>query len=225
MMSLNRSAGSMNALLGATACSTFPLCVRHLGLTDYEITWRAMQNFTSQRNANTPDELWLTEHPPVYTLGLNRKDAHPPLRSDIPLVLTDRGGKITYHGPGQIVLYFLFDLKRRNLTVRTMVDHMEGAVIRLLAEYGVHANNRADAPGVYVGSAKIASLGLRLKSGCCYHGLSLNVAMDLSPFAAIDPCGYQGLQMTQTSALGIKQTQDHLAEQLIDIYMKRLTNT
>lgn len=199
------------------------MIVRHLGLTDYEATWHAMQAFTAGRHTDTPDELWLTEHAPVYTLGLNRRDVRSPWRDDIPLVLADRGGKMTYHGPGQIVMYVLCDLKRRNLTIRAMVDHLEGAIIALLAEYAVAAQGRPEAPGVYVDGSKIASLGLRLKNGCCYHGLSLNVAMDLSPFCAIDPCGYQGLPMTQTSALGITQTQAHLAERLISIFSKSLT--
>lgn len=195
--------------------------VRYLGLTDYEATWHAMQDFTLRRTADTPDELWLTEHPPVYTQGLNRKDARPPLRGDIPLVLTDRGGKITYHGPGQIVLYVLCDLKRRGMAIRQMVEHMEGAIIDLLAAHGIPACSRRDAPGVYIDDRKIASLGLRLKNGCCYHGLSLNVDMDLSPFAAIDPCGYRGLQMTQTRDLGIAATPAQLGEQLIGLVQRR----
>jgi len=190
--------------------------IRRLGRTDYSETWRAMQSFTAQRGEGTSDELWLTEHPPVYTLGLNRKDVRLPWRDDIPLVLTDRGGKITYHGPGQIVLYLLLDLKRNGLTIRQLVDRMEGAVIALLAQYGVTAQGRPDAPGVYVDDKKIASLGLRLKNGCCYHGLSLNVDMDLSPFTAIDPCGYQGLQVTQTRDLDITDTQAVLSAKLLD---------
>lgn len=189
--------------------------LKQLGRTDYEPTWRAMQAFTAARTLSTPDELWLTEHPPVYTLGLNRKDVRPPLHNDIPLVNTDRGGKITYHGPGQIVLYLLLDLKRNGLTVRQLVNCMEGAIIALLAEDGVVAKNRPDAPGVYVDGSKIASLGLRLKNGCCYHGLALNVDMDLSPFNAIDPCGYRGLQVTQTRDLGIAAAPATLAKSLI----------
>lgn len=175
-----------------------------------------MQAFTAARNADTPDEFWLTEHPPVYTLGLNKKGVNPPLRGDVPLVQTDRGGKITYHGPGQIVLYLLLDLKRKGFTVRQLVDRMEGAIISLLGEYGVTAKSRPDAPGVYVDDGKIASLGLRLKNGCCYHGLSLNVDMDLSPFDAIDPCGYQGMQVTQTRDIGIGGNTESLAEKLLE---------
>lgn len=191
------------------------MLVKQLGRTDYAATWRAMQEFTAQRSADTPDELWLTEHAPVYTLGLNRKDVRLPWRDDIPLVHTDRGGKITYHGPGQVVVYLLLDLKRRSLTVRHLVDVMEGAVVGLLADYGIASAGRADAPGVYVGERKIASLGLRLKNGCCYHGLSLNVDMDLAPFSAIDPCGYQGMQVTQTRDLGVAADFDAVAAQLL----------
>jgi len=189
--------------------------LKRLGLTDYAATWQAMQAYTAQRDAGSRDQLWLTEHPPVYTLGLNRKEVRPPWRDDIPLVLTDRGGKITYHGPGQIVLYLLLDLKRRGMTVRQLVDRIEGAVIALLAEHGIAAEGRPDAPGVYVNGAKIASLGLRLKNGCCYHGLSLNVDMDLSPFSAIDPCGYRGLQVTQLRDLGVPLDINGAAEGLL----------
>lgn len=190
--------------------------LKRLGLTDYAATWQAMQAYTTQRGADTPDQLWLTEHPPVYTLGLNRKEVRPPWRDDIPLVPTDRGGKITYHGPGQIVLYLLLDLKRHGMTVRQLVDRIEGAVITLLAEHGISAEGRPDAPGVYVNGAKIASLGLRLKNGCCYHGLSLNVDMDLSPFSAIDPCGYRGLQVTQMRDLGITMDMESCATALVE---------
>jgi lipoyl(octanoyl) transferase len=196
--------------------------IHRLGLTDYETTWKAMQAFTASRVADTPDELWLTEHPPVYTLGLNKKGVNPPLRDDIPLLTTDRGGKITYHGPGQIVLYLLLDLKRNGLTVRQLVDRMEGAIIALLAEYGVAAQGRPDAPGVYVNGRKIASLGLRLKNGCCYHGLSLNVNMDLSPFDAIDPCGYPGLQVTRIRDLGIMLGPEQLSDRLTAFIMDYL---
>jgi len=191
-------------------------------VTDYPATWQAMQAFTAARDDATPDELWLTEHPAVYTLGLNRKDVRSPWRDDIPVVLTDRGGKITYHGPGQIVLYTMIDLKRRGMSIRQLVDRMEGAVIALLADHGISAEGRPDAPGVYVGGSKVASLGLRLKNGRCYHGLSLNVDMDLTPFTAIDPCGYRGLQVTQTKDLGIAASPDTLAPALIDLLRRAL---
>ncbi|MGH8730855.1 MAG: lipoyl(octanoyl) transferase LipB, partial [Burkholderiales bacterium] len=160
--------------------------LRRLGLSDYEKTWRAMQSFTAARKVGTPDELWLIEHPPVYTLGLNGKAQHLP-RTDngIPVIKVDRGGQITYHGPGQIVVYMLLDLRRRGLGVRALVRKLENAVIELLADYGIEANGRDDAPGVYVAGAKVAALGLRVRNGCCFHGLSLNVEMDLSPFQAI----------------------------------------
>lgn len=213
----------VGAVAGECAGATGGLVIRCLGLTDYESTWQTMQAFTAQRTPESPDELWLTEHPPVYTLGLNRKDVRMPWRADIPLVRTDRGGKITYHGPGQIVIYLLLDLKRRGLTVRQLVDRMEGTIITLLAEHGVSAEGRPDAPGVYVNGSKIASLGLRLKNGCCYHGLSLNADMDLSPFNAIDPCGYRGLQVTQTRNLGIAADCDTLAQRLIALLRNQLS--
>lgn len=196
--------------------------IRRLGLTAYETTWQSMQAFTAARNAETPDEVWLTEHHPVYTLGLNRRGVNPPLRTDIPLLQTDRGGKITYHGPGQVVLYLLLDLRRRNCTVRQLVTHMEEAVITLLARHGIDAQARADAPGVYVQGKKIASLGLRLKNGCCYHGLSLNVDMDLTPFDAIDPCGYQGLEVTQLRDWGVATAPAAVAEVLAGELMRKL---
>src|SRR3990172_7479248 len=169
------------------------LVVRKLGLSDYEKTWRAMQSFTAARKAGTPDELWLVEHPPVYTLGLNGKAQHlPRTENGIPVIKVDRGGQITYHCPGQIVVYTLPDLRRRGLGVRALVRKLENAVIELLADYGIEAKGRDDAPGVYVAGAKVAALGLRVRNGCCFHGMSLNVDMDLSPFRAIDPCGYPG---------------------------------
>jgi lipoyl(octanoyl) transferase len=191
------------------------LTIRRLGHADYETTWHAMQGFTLDRNPHTTDELWLTGHDPVYTLGLNRRDVRIPSRQDIPLVLVDRGGKITYHGPGQIVVYLLIDLKRRGWNVRQLVNAMEGAIIQLLATYNIDAVARVDAPGVYVRGRKIASLGLRLKNSCSYHGLALNVDMDLAPFEAIDPCGYRGLQVTQLRDLGIEQSEQEIAEQLL----------
>lgn len=191
------------------------LIIRVLGLTDYTSTWQAMQAFTQQRDADTPDELWLTEHPPTYTLGLNRREVRPPSRQDIPLVEVDRGGKITYHGPGQVVIYVLVDLKRLGLTVRSLVSAMESSIIDLLAEQDIAAVARADAPGVYVNGAKIASLGLRLKNQCSYHGLALNIDMDLAPFLAIDPCGFQGLHVIQTRDLGLTLTPEIAAQQLL----------
>lgn len=202
-----------------------PLIVRRLGITDYETTWHAMQQFTASRTPETADELWLTEHQPVYTLGLNRKHVGLPQRDDIPLVLTDRGGKITYHGPGQVVIYVMLDLARHNLNIRRLVTLLEDAIINLLAQHTISAVARADAPGVYVNDAKIASLGLRIKNNCCYHGLSLNVNMDLSPFSAIDPCGYRGLAVTQTRDLGITTDLDALGDRLINQLAANFRNT
>ncbi|HHM05709.1 MAG TPA: lipoyl(octanoyl) transferase LipB [Gammaproteobacteria bacterium] len=178
-----------------------PLTVRHLSLQDYLPVWRAMQAFTKQRSATTGDELWLVEHPPVFTLGLNGKSEHVLDAGDIPVIRIDRGGQVTYHGPGQLVAYPLLDVRRLKLGVRPLVNALERSVIALLADYGVAARARPDAPGVYVGSAKIAALGLRLRRGCCYHGLSLNIDMDLSPFERINPCGFQNMPVTQLRAV------------------------
>ena len=194
---------------------------RHLGRTDYQKTLAAMQAFTLSRNVATPDEMWLTEHDNVYTLGLNRKNVRLP-QNDIPIVLVDRGGKITYHGIGQVVIYLLLDLKRRNLNVRQLVNKIEASLIESLAQYGVTAIAKADAPGVYVNNRKIASLGLRLKNNYCYHGLSLNVDMDLMPFNAIDPCGYAGLEVTQTKDCGMTKTPQQMGENLIQILAEKL---
>ena len=198
-----------------------PFTIRRLGIAEYEPTWRAMQSFTAARSVDTPDELWVVEHPPVYTLGLNGKAQHLP-RTDngIPVIKVDRGGQITYHGPGQILVYTLLDLRRRGLGVRELVRKLENAVIELLADYDIEAIGRVDAPGVYVADAKVAALGLRVRNGCCFHGLSLNVDMDLSPFRAIDPCGYPGLQVTQFRDLGI----DEKAETVADKLLAKLTN-
>ena len=174
-----------------------------------------MQEFTGRRTAETPDELWLCEHPPVFTQGLAGKPEHLLRDIGVPVVRIDRGGQITYHGPGQVVCYLLLDIKRRSLTVKGLVNRMEQAVIDLLAGYGVAAERLAGAPGVYVGGAKIAALGLKVKNGCCYHGLALNVAMDLSPFAAINPCGYEGMAVTQLSAFDLTADMDSVGAKLV----------
>jgi lipoyl(octanoyl) transferase len=198
-------------------------------MANYESTWRAMQAFTVQRNADTPDEIWLLEHPPVYTQGLAGKPEHL-LRGDtgIPVVKIDRGGQITYHGPGQLVAYLLLDLKRRGLSVRPLVRKMEAAVINLLGSYGISASYRADAPGVYVTvnhtEAKIAALGLRVKNGCCYHGLALNIDMDLTPFDAINPCGYAGLKVTQLRDLSVREPLERVGETLTQHLLQALEN-
>jgi lipoyl(octanoyl) transferase len=193
---------------------TAELVVQHLGRVDYEPTWRAMQEFTATRTVDTADELWVCEHPPVYTLGQAGKPEHLLTDIGIPLVKIDRGGQITYHGPGQVVIYLLIDLPRRHLKVREIVSRIEQAVIDLLNAHGVVAERHEKAPGVYVGPAKVAALGLRVKKGCCYHGVSLNVDMDLSPFAAINPCGYPGMPVTQTRDLGIPLSPSQAAQEL-----------
>ncbi len=190
------------------------LTVKYLGLVAYTPTWQAMQAFTAQRGEDTPDELWLLQHPPVFTLGLAGKREHILSTSEIPIIPIDRGGQVTYHGPGQVVAYVLLDLKRRGYGVRELVQRMEQALIDLLASYGIAAARRAKAPGVYVGERKIAALGLRIKHGCSYHGLALNVDMDLAPFLAINPCGYEGLEVTQLRAFGVEETPDMVAQQL-----------
>ncbi|BEV06766.1 lipoyl(octanoyl) transferase LipB [Methylophilus glucosoxydans] len=197
--------------------------IRQLGLTDYAATLAAMQAYTAQRTTSTPDQLWVTEHPPVYTLGLNRRGVRLP-QNAIPVVNVDRGGKITYHGPGQLIIYCLIDLARGHLNVRQLVSILEDSLIEWLAAQGVVAVARADAPGVYVDGKKIASLGLRLKNQCCYHGLSLNIDMDLQPFADIDPCGYAGMQMTQTRELNIALQMPDIAADLTHRLKEKLTH-
>ena len=189
--------------------------MKRLGCVDYDKALREMQAFTAQRSGAAADEIWLLQHPPVYTVGLAGRAAHlPQSTTDIPIVHVDRGGQITYHGPGQVVAYVLVDMKRRALGVRELVRRLEQAVIDLLAQYGIDSARRVAAPGVYVGDAKIAALGLRIKRACSYHGLALNVDMDLSPFYAIDPCGYPGLKVTQLRNLGVDESADRVAENL-----------
>lgn len=180
------------------------LTIRQLGIADYETTWHAMQAFTAKRDANTNDEIWLLQHPPVYTQGLAGKPEHLLQTSTIPVIKTDRGGQITYHGPGQIVAYVLVDLKRKGMGVKELVRRIEQSIIDLLHGYGVDGERKLGAPGVYVKGAKIAALGLRVKSGCSYHGLALNVAMDLTPYETINPCGYAGMRVTDLAALGVR---------------------
>ena len=177
--------------------------LRWLGRTDYEATWAAMRALTEARNESSPDELWFLEHPPVFTLGMAGRREHLLAAGDIPVVATDRGGQVTYHGPGQLVVYPLLDLRRLGLGVRALVERLERSVCGLVAESGLEASARRDAPGVYVGERKLASLGLRVRRGCSYHGLALNVDLDLAPFARINPCGYAGLAMTRLVDLGI----------------------
>lgn len=188
--------------------------IRHLGLADYHATWQAMRDVTETRDSDTPDMLWVVEHPPVYTQGLAGKAEHVLNPGNIPIVPIDRGGQITYHGPGQLVIYLLLDIKRAGVGVRPLVSMIENAVIALLADYGIAAEARADAPGVYVEGCKIASLGLKVRRGCTYHGVALNVDMDLAPFAGINPCGLRGMRMTQLRDLGVADAMEQVAEKL-----------
>ena len=197
--------------------------VKYLGRVDYEPTWKAMQAFTENRTPETPDEIWVVEHAPVYTQGLAGKAEHLLRSTDIPVVKTDRGGQITYHGPGQLVVYLLIDFKRLGIGVRELVRRIEQSVIDTLADYGIEAQGDVSAPGVYVKGAKIASLGLRIRHHAVYHGLSLNVDMDLSPFANINPCGYANLPVTQLKNLGVTATLDAVAERLLPHLARHLT--
>ena len=206
---------------GVTAAAGF--VVRRFGRVPYEPAWNAMRAFTDARGAHTADELWLLEHPPVFTLGQAGKPEHL-LRNegDVPMVKIDRGGQITYHGPGQLVVYLLVDLARRGLRVREFVSLLEQALIDCLASYGVCADRREGAPGVYVDDAKIAALGLRVRNGCSYHGLSLNVDMDLAPFTWINPCGYPGLRTVQLSDFGVAEPVEAVADRLLDHLLRLL---
>jgi len=199
-----------------------PALVRELGLTEYRTVFAAMQAFTEARTAETPDEIWLTEHQPVFTQGQAGKVEHLLAPGTIPVVQTDRGGQVTYHGPGQLVAYLMFDIRRLGISVRGLVTGIERAVVRVLGEHGVASAPRPDAPGVYVDGAKIASLGLRVRRGCAYHGLSLNVDMDLEPFSRINPCGLLGMQVTQLRDLAgpvaMTDLQTQLLAALADVY-------
>ena len=199
---------------------SLPLGFRELGQVSYEPTWQAMQRFTNERDANTADEIWLLQHPPVFTQGQAGKAEHLLFPGDIPVVQVDRGGQVTYHGPGQLVAYLLLDVRRSGIGVRELVSRIERSLIDTLASYGVIANAKPDAPGVYVDGAKIASLGLRIRNGRSFHGLALNVDMDLQPFQRINPCGYAGMAMTQLADLvagpvDIAEVSARLREQLV----------
>ncbi len=196
--------------------------IKQFGLIDYQTTWQAMKLFTESRTEQTKDEIWLLQHPAVYTQGIAGKPEHLLYNTDIPVIKTDRGGQITYHAPGQLIVYLLLDIRRLRLGVRELVRRMEYAVIDLLNDYCIEASGRVEAPGVYVGDAKIASLGLKIKRNFCYHGIALNVDMDLEPFNAINPCGYAGLQVTQIKDLGITDGLDQLNPQLVKKLQERL---
>jgi lipoyl(octanoyl) transferase len=200
--------------------------IRRLGPSDYEATWSAMQDFTSARDVGTPDEIWLTEHPPVYTFGLAGRREHLLRDNGIAALKVDRGGQVTYHGPGQLVLYTLFDLRRLRLGVRDMVRALEAAVINWLGSFAIAAYGKVAAPGVYVRrddrEAKIGALGLKVKHGCTYHGVAVNVAMNLAPFSDIDPCGYPGLAVTDLRSLGIERTVEAAGEELAPLVAREV---
>jgi len=206
----------------AAARALPPPELAHLGLCDYEPVWRAMQRFTEARAAATPDEIWFLEHTPVFTLGMNASRTHLIAPGDVPVVQIDRGGQVTYHGPGQLVVYPLIDLKRAGLGIRDFVTALERAVIALAADYRITAECRRGAPGVYVGGAKLASVGVRVRRNGAYHGLALNVAMDLGPFGRINPCGYAGLAMTQLADLGGPATVAEAAQGLAPHLVREL---
>ena len=212
-------------LPGAAPVTTSPnhIEVKYLGMSEYQKTWDAMKDFTNRRNSETRDELWITEHAPVFTQGLNGRAEHLLDPGDIPVVQIDRGGQVTYHGPGQLVLYCLLDITRLGLGVKGLVTRIEKSVINLLEGYQVEAYGRKGAPGVYVGQAKIAALGLRIRKGCCYHGLSLNIDMDLEPFTRINPCGYAGLAVTQLRDLGIADGMEQVGHSLAEILIGKLS--
>ena len=205
------------------------VAIRRLGPTGYEATWRAMQAFTDARTESTADEIWLTEHPPVYTLGLAGRVAHVLRPNGIPVLKVDRGGQVTYHGPGQLVAYLLSDLRRARFGVREMVRRIEAAVITWLASCGIAATGNVSAPGIYVQrngtEAKIGSLGLKVRNGCTYHGVAVNIDMDLSPFDDIDPCGFPGLAVTDVKAFGVARTVDEAGTELAPLLAHRLVRS
>lgn len=198
------------------------ILVRYMGRSDYVETWAAMKDFTDRRNQDSLDELWVTEHAAVFTQGLNGKPEHLLNPGDIPVVQIDRGGQVTYHGPGQLLLYCLLDLNRRGLGIKGLVSQIENSVMELLQSYAISADTHSGAPGVYVDQAKIAALGLRIRKGCCYHGLSLNVDMDLEPFSRINPCGYKGLAVTQLVDLQVHSKLEQVGQKLAEILTRNL---
>jgi len=195
-----------------------------MGLQEYLPIWQEMQAYTNQRDAHSPDQIWLLQHPPVFTLGQAGRREHLLNPGDIPILQVDRGGQVTYHGPGQLIAYLLIDLRRQRLGVRPLVTLMEQSIVDLLAGYGISAAPRQEAPGVYVDGQKIASLGLRVRRGCSFHGLSLNVSMDLEPFSRINPCGYPGLAVTQLCDLGGPDDLEQVADALASLLQRRLND-
>lgn len=205
----------------STECPHF--IIKSFGLSDYQSTWQAMKTFTDSRTAQSQDQIWLLQHPPVFTQGIAGKPEHLLNAHGIPLIRTDRGGQITYHGPGQIIAYLLLDIRRLKLTVRELVRRMENAVIDVLKTYHIPAAGRVEAPGVYVDDAKIAALGLKIRKNYCYHGIALNIDMDLTPFSYINPCGYTGLRVTQMKDLGVSSTLEMISLQLASQLQEKLS--
>ena len=195
---------------------------RYRGLQDYMLLWREMQDFTNNRDETTPDEIWFTEHPPVFTMGLNASDKHLLAPGDIPVVQVDRGGQVTYHGPGQLMIYPLIDLRRSKIGIRKLVTALELSVVDFVAEHGVSAAARADAPGVYVKNTKLASVGLRIRRGSSFHGMALNVDIDLEPFQRINPCGYEQLEMTDLRRQGIDVGLEATSKKLLPHFLRHL---
>lgn len=195
---------------------------RYRGLQDYILLWREMQDFTDNRDETTPDEIWFTEHPPVFTMGLNASDKHLLAPGDIPVVQVDRGGQVTYHGPGQLMIYPLIDLRRSKIGIRKLVTALELSVVDFVAEHGVSAAARPDAPGVYVENTKLASVGLRIRRGSSFHGMALNVDIDLEPFQRINPCGYEDLEMTDLHRQGIDVGLEETSEKLLPHFLRHL---
>ncbi len=202
----------------------YPILLKNLGLQPYLPVWHDMQNYTEQRNSKSADQIWLLQHEPVFTQGQAGKPEHIFNTGNIPVVQTDRGGQVTYHGPGQLIVYFMLDIKRRGLGVRQLVTAIESAVINCLADYGISSRARPDAPGVYVEDAKIASLGLRIRRGCSYHGLAFNIAMNTDPFACINPCGMANLAITQLSQLVPDITIEQVSQPLIEAILEQISN-
>lgn len=198
------------------------IVVRSLGLQEYEPLWRGMQQFTNTRSSSTPDEIWFTEHPPVFTLGLNAGREHLLAPGEIPVIQIDRGGQVTYHGPGQLMIYPLIDLKRARLGVRSLVTALEQTVVDLSADFDIEASSRSDAPGVYVCDKKIASVGLRVRRGASYHGMALNIEVDLEPFSRINPCGFSDLEVTDLNTLGVTEGRDEIRARVQDHLLRHL---
>ena len=209
-------------LAARSDAETDVIVVRSLGLQEYEPLWRGMQQFTNTRSSSTPDEIWFTEHPPVFTLGLNASREHLLAPGEIPVIQIDRGGQVTYHGPGQLMVYPLIDLKRARLGVRGLVTALEQTVVDLSADFGIEACSRSDAPGVYVQNRKIASVGLRVRRGSSYHGMALNIDVDLEPFSRINPCGFSDLEVTDLNTIGVMQGRDEIQARVQDHLLRHL---